>query len=352
MNDADPEARHPLPWAQLIALNLALQAVVVGSYAPLFRRGWQEPSLGILRAVSNGLLLDLLLIGALGFVLGIYGHLRGGGPLRFEEIWRNGLVPWHGYALVVIIASLAYNGVLTAFHMKWMGQYPTWLDYLPHQSFAQAPTGLRPSYLTALSLAGLGLALGLALKAKPRLRQSGVWVGLFILATTAIYPAYRQAKARQIVATGDQVATRLRPIRRLAGGQFSPDELSGKLTLVEFFTTWCSSCKRLLPKLQRLDREITDPRFQLFLISRDAADGRGSVVAKLKRYQAKYKPRLPILVDGATAKSWGAQVGITVYPTLALIDGEGRVRVFWSGTPEEGELELAVRQAILEAPSL
>ena len=44
--------------------------------------------------------------------------------------------------------------------------------------------------------------------------------------------------------------------------------------------------------------------------------------------------------------AWAGAVGITVYPTLALIGHRGAVVRLWSGTPDLQGVERAVRSAL------
>lgn len=353
MTEPEDEARPALPWSQLGLLSLGLMSLAVGATLPLYRRGWQAPSQSLLSQWVTGLLPELILLFSLGLCVQLVRRWRQGQPLKIPSAAADGIGLWQGAALVVAMSASAYHLLLSAFFTGRLGQYPTWIDALPYQGVGsllrQPPSG---SQFIALGIIALGVLLGFLLRHRSQWLRRLLWAGLAVLVVSGVHPAHRQATTRQIVASGDQVAARLQPIRRLDGGSFSPDELAEHLTLVEFFTTWCGSCKRLLPRLKALDEAITDPRFRVVLISRDAADGRGSLVPKLKRYQQRYRPGLDILVDGRGPSSWGGQIGITVYPTLALIDGDGRVRRLWSGTPGDGELEAEVRQALVDHSSL
>ncbi|MEC7750779.1 MAG: TlpA disulfide reductase family protein [Myxococcota bacterium] len=353
MSEVEDEPTPPLPWAQLLVLSAGLMAVSFGATLPLFRRGWQAPGQSILNQWLTGLLPEFILLFGFGLSLQLWRRWRQGTAVKWAQAAADGIGFWQGAALVVAVSAAVYHGLLTAFYLGHLGQYPGWIEALPYQGVGpllrQSPGGAQ---LLAWGILLTGAILGGLLERKARWRQGLLWIGLILLLGSGVYPAYRQASTRQIIASGDQVAARLQPIRRLDGGTFSPDQLADHLTLVEFFTTWCGSCKRLLPRLKALDEAITDPRFRVVLISRDAADGRGAVLTKLKKYQQRYRPELEIMVDGRGANSWGGQVGITVYPTLALIDGDGRVRRLWSGTPGKGELEAEVRQALVDHSSL
>ena len=47
----------------------------------------------------------------------------------------------------------------------------------------------------------------------------------------------------------------------------------GSITLVEFWTTWCGACKRLLPQLNTLKNTIPSPAFEVLLVN---VEGRGN----------------------------------------------------------------------------
>jgi thiol-disulfide isomerase/thioredoxin len=134
------------------------------------------------------------------------------------------------------------------------------------------------------------------------------------------------------------------------GGSWSPEGLRGRITLVEFWTTWCGACKRLLPSLRALAKSQTDPRFEMLLVNVEGRGGKSrELLAKIMAYNRQRAPELTVLVDRG---SWAAAVGITVYPTLALIGPSGRLLRLWSGTPQEGALAEAVRSALLDESRL
>ena len=113
---------------------------------------------------------------------------------------------------------------------------------------------------------------------------------------------------------------------------------------MEFWTTWCGACKRILPDLRALKAKLPDANFELLLVN---VEGRGNpspkLLKKIARYQKERAPELSVLIDRG---AWSDAVGITVYPTLALIGPKGRMLRLWSGTPSMDEVERAAVSAL------
>ena len=79
--------------------------------------------------------------------------------------------------------------------------------------------------------------------------------------------AWRAYSSWTPAVAGDQLIDRLVVTPEIGGGDWHPAGLRGRVTLVEFWTTWCGACKRLLPGLSQLKRSVQDPRFELLLVN-------------------------------------------------------------------------------------
>lgn len=122
------------------------------------------------------------------------------------------------------------------------------------------------------------------------------------------------------------------------------DALRGRVVVVDFWTSCCINCIQALPTLKKLEAQhandpvvvvgVHSPKFD----AEQEAERLGSILGG-------YDVRHPVAVDANMAiwKSWGARA----WPTVAVLDVEGRVAWADTGEPNATELE-AVVQALLD----
>lgn len=107
-------------------------------------------------------------------------------------------------------------------------------------------------------------------------------------------------------------------LQDLKGKVWRLSELKGKVVLLHFWATWCSTCEEENPTLQNLllaERE--NPQFVvLSVLVRDDA-------AKAHAYMAQRKFDFPVLADD---KKTSQQYGLTGVPETFLIDKSGTIR--------------------------
>jgi thiol-disulfide isomerase/thioredoxin len=125
------------------------------------------------------------------------------------------------------------------------------------------------------------------------------------------------------------------------GKSFSRSDFSGKVTLVNFWATWCPPCIEEIPSLNRLKRKLAGRPFEL--ISINYAQDRDTVLEFLRRVRIEF----PVLLDanGELATAWQ----VISYPSTFVIDKSGNIRygvnaaIDWD-TPESiGKLESLMR---------
>ena len=92
----------------------------------------------------------------------------------------------------------------------------------------------------------------------------------------------------------------------------------GKVVLVNFWASWCNSCIREFPSLERLRHASDASRFALLAVN--VREGRGTV----QRFKRLQDSGIVMLMDkvGSVADDWG----VKVYPTSFIIDANGVVR--------------------------
>lgn len=94
--------------------------------------------------------------------------------------------------------------------------------------------------------------------------------------------------------------------------------LKGKVVFINFWATWCTTCKAEMPYKEKLYEKMKDKPFQMFgMLFKDNP-------RNLIPYFKKHKISLPTLIDPGN-KTAGL-FGITGVPETFIIDKEGIVR--------------------------
>lgn len=125
-----------------------------------------------------------------------------------------------------------------------------------------------------------------------------------------------------------------------------PEDLRGKVVLVDFWTFGCINCQRTLPSVRTWARRYRDEGLVVigvhapeFAYERD----RRNVERALQRFQLDYAIALDN--DFTIWNAWSNQY----WPTLYLVDAQGRVRWRHVGEGAYAETEQAIRQLLDEA---
>ena len=122
--------------------------------------------------------------------------------------------------------------------------------------------------------------------------------------------------------------------------------LSEKITLLNFWGTWCPPCRQELPGLARLaSRLADDPRFQLIAVScgggkRDDLD---QLRSETKAFLASTRIVLSSWADptGATRLRFTEAFGFRAYPTSYLIGPDQKILAIWTGYSPSVETQIA-----------
>ena len=121
----------------------------------------------------------------------------------------------------------------------------------------------------------------------------------------------------------------------LGGARMTLDDLHGKVTLVNFWASWCAPCRAEMPALDTLRRVITDPAFTFVTINEDV---RPDAAAGFIR---EFGFDFPVLLGLGQMKARYRYVGL---PFTVLLDREGRVVHRWLGFA--GREQLAAIRAL------
>ena len=120
----------------------------------------------------------------------------------------------------------------------------------------------------------------------------------------------------------------------LDGRVVSPAEWRGKVTLVNFWATWCGPCRLEIPDLIALQQKYHD-QLQIIGISEDEDAG------MVKQFRTEHKITYPVVMT--TPEFERMFPGINALPTTFVLDREGRVVQKHVGLLERSRTELETR---------
>ena len=129
----------------------------------------------------------------------------------------------------------------------------------------------------------------------------------------------------------------------LSGRTATLADYKGKVVLVDFWATWCSSCERELPDLKQVHAKFPAADFALLAVSVDEAGP--DVVA---RYAAeKAMPYRVLFADNAAPKAYR----VFGLPTKFLIARDGTILKKYLDPPARETLESDIQAAIDRRPA-
>ncbi len=150
-----------------------------------------------------------------------------------------------------------------------------------------------------------------------RLRRTGLLAVLLALTALAAPPVAAQSKSSA------EVVRALLALHEedLGGRLWTHAELRGRITLIDFWATWCASSRREMPFLQRA-RELYGAEFEVIGISLDKSSRR-----ELRAWMRREGMDWPqIHADGGFDDRLAEAFGVDRLPLNFLLDQRGRLR--------------------------
>ncbi len=129
----------------------------------------------------------------------------------------------------------------------------------------------------------------------------------------------------------------------LAGKTVSLAQLSGKVVLVNFWATTCTTCVSEMPQLTETYRKYAPHGYDMVAIAMDY-DRPDWVL----NYATQNKLPFTVALDmkGEAAKAFG---GVRLTPTSFLIDRQGRIVQQYLGRPDPAQFEAMLKRLLADS---
>ncbi|HXW15162.1 MAG TPA: TlpA disulfide reductase family protein [Terriglobia bacterium] len=158
-------------------------------------------------------------------------------------------------------------------------------------------------------------------------------------------PKFGQALARQIGGwQGNPAPDAI--LTRLGGGDLHIADFHGKVLLLEVWFTGCPPCMQEAPALASLDRELSAQGLAIVGANADRILGLEYDDSVRQRYIQDHHITYPIA--NWTSEGDRAYGGISIFPTLFLMDRKGVIRSHWIGYVQLETLRKAILGVLSE----
>ncbi len=98
------------------------------------------------------------------------------------------------------------------------------------------------------------------------------------------------------------------------------NELKGdKLTLIDFWATWCKPCNKAIPELNKIYNLYKDKGVEIIGINCDGPRSVSKVAPLSKALQIQY----PVLID--INSELKAELNVIAFPTLIMVNSKGKI---------------------------
>ncbi|MBZ0213810.1 MAG: TlpA family protein disulfide reductase [Nitrospirae bacterium] len=154
---------------------------------------------------------------------------------------------------------------------------------------------------------------------------------LTLIAAAAIAMPLQQAKTPPL--------PRPMPLLNLrdgSGKMWNRPAFTDKVVLIEFWATWCASCKKMRPTLNELRKTYADRGFETLFVSIDQDK------KALDRYLAGKPFDGPVV--HATDGRW-SEWDVTSVPAMFLVR-DGQIVAQWTGETPKAKLDEAILKAL------
>jgi thiol-disulfide isomerase/thioredoxin len=120
----------------------------------------------------------------------------------------------------------------------------------------------------------------------------------------------------------------------VAGGKMKSADFKGKVTVVDFWATWCQPCIAEIPNFNKLHEERDGKGVQMLAITVESGS-----LEDIKPKVAEFKMKYPVLVgNDAVVEGFGGLIG---FPTTFIVDKNWKIYKRYMGMSSNKKDQIA-----------
>src|ERR1700693_81243 len=154
-----------------------------------------------------------------------------------------------------------------------------------------------------------------------RARRSDIWIWALVVLATGSVVAVAVLQGNRPAPPAVERAAPAVTLPLLGGGMAALPQ--GKVTVVDFWATWCAPCRFSMPRVQQVWTEYKPRGVELYSVDTD--DPSPDRDALVRRFLQENRLSFPVALDDGSASS---AFSVASLPTMVLVDRKGDV--VWS----------------------
>ena len=168
-----------------------------------------------------------------------------------------------------------------------------------------------------------------------------LWGLVAVAAAAVVVVAIARGRVREHGARTGPVARVSLP---LLDGKGKASIQAGRVTVVDFWATWCAPCRVSMPRIQKLWREYGPRGVDLYSVDTD--DPSAEREAQVREFLLSNDLTFPVVLDDGSAMT---AFSVALLPTMLVLDGDSRI--IWKhvgalGSSGEDELRVVLDRAL------
>jgi len=168
-------------------------------------------------------------------------------------------------------------------------------------------------------------------------------VGAVLLPLAAAPAGAKETEKAFVNAAVLRRALATHPLRTLDGKPVAKELLAGEVVVVSFWATWCKPCRKEMPRLEKLYREIAPTGGSVLAIALDLD------IENVRRFVKANGLTLPVCHDGPDGLA--QSIALDAVPLTVVLDRQGEIAYAAAGADEAQIEQLAsVTRRLAGAP--